>query len=62
MHDMFERTDTGIAPWHVVDGNDKKAARIAALTWIADRLEEGVSMDPPALDPAVERAAREALG
>ncbi len=62
MHDMFARTDTAIAPWHVVDGNDKKAARIAALTWIADRLEEGVPMDPPPLDPAVEKVARAALG
>ncbi len=62
MHDMFARTDTGGAPWLAIDGNNKKAARIAALTAIADRLEAAVPMDPPPLDPEVEHAAREALG
>jgi AMP-polyphosphate phosphotransferase len=60
MHDMFARTDTGGEPWHVVDGNDKKAARIAALRHIADRLEAAVDMTPPPLDPKVEAAARAA--
>jgi hypothetical protein len=46
----------------VIDGNDKKAARIAALTLIADRLEAGVSMEPPPLDPKVEKVAKKALG
>lgn len=58
MHEMFGRTNTKYAPWTVIDGNDKKAARIAALTAIADALEARVPMDPPALDPAVEAAAR----
>jgi polyphosphate kinase 2 (PPK2 family) len=62
MHEMFERTDTKLAPWIVIDGNDKKAGRIAALTAIADRLEKFVSMEPPELDPQVERVARKALG
>ena len=35
MTEMFARTDTRWAPWKVIDGNNKKAARIAALTWIA---------------------------
>jgi len=61
MHEMFERTDTAEAPWIVIDGNDKKAARIAALTVIADRLEANVSMTPPPLDPAVLKIARKAL-
>lgn len=55
MHDMFARTDA--VPWHVVDGNNKKAARIAALTAIADRLEAAVDMTPPPLDPAVAALA-----
>ncbi|MFL9842151.1 polyphosphate kinase [Sphingomonas sp. ST-64] len=58
MHDMFEKTSTEAAPWVVVDGNNKKAARIAALTAIADALEAKVPMEPPALDPEVEAAAR----
>jgi hypothetical protein len=59
---MFARTDTATAPWTVIDGNDKKAARIAALTLIADRLEAGVSMVPPPLDPKVKKVAEKALG
>ncbi|MDQ2891919.1 MAG: polyphosphate kinase [Pseudomonadota bacterium] len=62
MHDMFARTDTGGAPWFVVDGNNKKAARIAALEHIADRLAANVDMAPPLLDPDVATVAREALG
>lgn len=62
MADMFARTDTAIAPWIAIDGNDKKAARIAALSAIADILEARVSMIPPPLDPEVERVAHEALG
>lgn len=62
MHDMFERTDTPIAPWTVIDGNNKKAARIAALTAIADRLEAHVPMEPPPLDPEVMKVAKKALG
>ena len=62
MHEMFARTDTAIARWHVVDGNNKKAARIAALRYIVDRLEAGVSMEPPVLDPTIETVARAALG
>ena len=62
MAEMFERTDTRWAPWKVVDGNDKKAARIAVLTAVADRLEANVPMDPPELDPEVEKVARKALG
>lgn len=62
MAEMFERTDTRWAPWYVIDGNDKEAARIAALTKIADRLEANVPMIPPELDPKVDKIARQALG
>jgi polyphosphate kinase 2 (PPK2 family) len=61
MHDMFKRTDTRWAPWVVIDGNDKKAGRIAALTAIAERLEAHVDMTPPELDPEIEAIARKAL-
>jgi polyphosphate kinase 2 (PPK2 family) len=61
MQEMFGRTDTEVAPWYVVAGDDKKAARIAALTYIADRLEANVDMAPPPLDPEVEKVAKAAL-
>lgn len=62
MHDMFRETDTDHAPWIVIDANDKKAARIAALKAIADRLEADLPMDPPDLDPEVIKVAKKALG
>ena len=60
--DMFARTDTRWAPWRVIDGNDKKAARIAALTLIADTLEADVSMVPPEPSHEIEALARQAFG
>ncbi|MCF8707072.1 polyphosphate kinase 2 family protein [Rhizorhapis sp. SPR117] len=62
MHDMFRQTDTRWAPWHVIDGNDKKAARIAALTFVADRLETMVPMEMPDADPEVVKLAKDAFG
>jgi polyphosphate kinase 2 (PPK2 family) len=62
MQEMFLPTDTAVAPWHAIDGNDKRSARIAALTIIADRLEAVLPMDPPPLDPDVALLAKQALG
>ncbi len=61
MADMFKQTDTRWAPWSVIDGNNKKAARIAALTRVADALEAAVPMTPPDADPEFETLARKAL-
>jgi polyphosphate kinase 2 (PPK2 family) len=61
-HTMFERTDTRWAPWKVVDANDKKAARIAVMTYVADRLEAGVDMKPVDADPEVLALAKAAFG
>jgi len=46
----------------VIDNNNRKAGRIAALTYVADRLEALVPMDFPEADPAVVSLAREAFG
>lgn len=62
MDEMFAQTNTRWAPWKVIDGNNKKAARIAALTHIADALEAIVPMTPPDLDPAVVKLAAKAFG
>ena len=45
--EMFAHTDTRWAPWIAIDGNDKKSARIAALTAVAEALEAHVPMKPP---------------
>jgi polyphosphate kinase 2 (PPK2 family) len=61
-HTMFERTDTRWAPWKVVNANDKKVARIAVMTYVADRLEAGVDMKPVEADPEVLALAKAAFG
>ena len=58
---MFEQTDTRWAPWTAIDGNDKKAARIAALTAVADALEAACPPRPPEADPEMLKLAREAF-
>lgn len=62
MHDMFRATDRKEAPWHIVDNNNRKAGRIAALTYVADRLEALVPLDFPDADPAVVKLAQDAFG
>jgi polyphosphate kinase 2 (PPK2 family) len=62
MHDMFEKTDKKHARWRVIDNNHRKAGRIAALTYVADRLEKLVPMDFPEADPEVVKLAQAAFG
>jgi AMP-polyphosphate phosphotransferase len=62
MNEMFERTDTRWAPWTVIDGNDKKAARIAALSAVCDALEPGVPMSPPSAPCEAVELGRQAFG
>ena len=62
MHDMFEHTNTRWAPWHVINGNDKKSARLAVLTSVAERLEAAVSMGAPKVDPDVAKLAKRDFG
>ncbi len=59
LKDMFEQTDTRWAPWTVIDGNDKKAARIAALTAVADALADSLPMEPPGPGPETGRLMTE---
>ncbi|MDO4944446.1 MAG: polyphosphate:AMP phosphotransferase [Ruminococcus sp.] len=40
VNEMVKRTSTEFAPWVVIEGNDKKYARIKALKTICKRLEE----------------------
>ncbi|MDB5692628.1 MAG: polyphosphate kinase [Alphaproteobacteria bacterium] len=60
--EMFARTGTRWAPWTIIDAGDKKAARIAALTAVADALEAAVPTDPAPADSDVEALARQAFG
>jgi len=42
VNDMVERTSTEYAPWTLIEGNDKRFARIKALKTLCERLEEVV--------------------
>ena len=39
VRDMVDRTSTAIAPWTLVEANDKRWARVKVLRTICDRLE-----------------------
>jgi AMP-polyphosphate phosphotransferase len=41
--DMIEHTSTTLAPWTLVEANDKRFARIKVLTTICDRLRAGIN-------------------
>ncbi len=60
--DMFERTDTRWAPWTVIDGNNKKSARIAALTAVAEALEAAAPKKPPEIPEEIQALAKHAFG
>ena len=40
--DMIDRTSTEIAPWTLVEANDKNYARIKILKTVCDRLEQAL--------------------
>ena len=42
-HDMINRTSSGLAPWTIVPGNDKKSARIQVLHTVARAMERATS-------------------
>jgi polyphosphate:AMP phosphotransferase len=42
VHDMVERTSTQIAPWNLVEGNDKRFARVKVLRTICEQLEKAL--------------------
>ncbi|NBB83348.1 MAG: hypothetical protein GVY28_08070, partial [Alphaproteobacteria bacterium] len=58
VNDMVQRTSTRRAPWILVEGNDKKFARVKVLTTLCDRLEEALAGNgKSAQKPDIPRAA-----
>jgi polyphosphate kinase 2 (PPK2 family) len=54
--EMFARTSTPAAPWHVIPANRKWYARITGMETIVDVLSHGVDLDPPPVDPRIAAA------
>ncbi|WP_416908837.1 MAG: polyphosphate kinase 2 family protein [Polymorphobacter sp.] len=61
-HDMFDFCSTSIAPWTVIEANDKKTARIHGLEAMIAQLETGVDLSYPDVPEAVLKVAEAALG
>lgn len=59
--EMFARTSTGVAPWHVIPANDKRHARITALRYIVQGLSDGLRIEPVIPDGKVLDAADRVL-
>ena len=62
IEDMFDRTNTAAAPWHVVSSDDKPAARAAALGILVRQLSKGLDLSLPPLDRKIARTALKMLG
>jgi len=60
--EMFQRTDTKTAPWHIIGANHKKHARLAGMQILVDRLAEGIDLSDPPLDPGLRKLAETELG
>jgi polyphosphate kinase 2 (PPK2 family) len=54
VEEMLERTDTAVAPWQVIAGENKRWARVAVVRAVCEAIEKGLrahGIDPdPALD------------
>jgi len=42
INEMIAKTSTDFAPWHIIESNDKKYARIKALRIVCEALEEAI--------------------
>jgi polyphosphate kinase 2 (PPK2 family) len=52
VEEMIERTDTSVAPWHVIAAENKRWARVAVVRTVCDAAEaalraRGIDPDPP---------------
>jgi AMP-polyphosphate phosphotransferase len=61
MDEMFEHTSTKAARWHVVPGEHKWFARVAAVETAVKILSKGLKLAPAPVDPTVEETARKLL-
>ena len=57
VNDMIARTSTRLAPWTLVEANDKRYARIKVLKVLCERLEQALARTPPAAKGSAGRPA-----
>ena len=56
--EMLERTDTKHAPWHIVESNDKKRARLNCIAHILSLIPKKIDRDKVKLPPRKEAEIR----
>jgi len=56
VHDMIERTSTRLAPWTLIEGNDKRYARVRVMECLADALEKALAKEAAAPEKPQEKA------
>ena len=42
VNDLVEHTSTRVAPWNLIEGNDKRYARVKVIKTVCDRMEEAM--------------------
>ncbi len=60
--EMFARTHTAQAPWHLILANYKWYTRVEILRVLVEQLSAGVDLAPPAIDVSLVKRAEEQLG
>jgi polyphosphate kinase 2 (PPK2 family) len=60
--EMFERTHTEVAPWTIINGDKKKAARIAVLRAVYKALKPAAPAEPPAISDEILALAKATFG
>ena len=60
--DMFARTSTAAAPWHLVPAEYKWFARVTVAKAVVKALGKGLTLGSPPLAPEVVEAAAEIMG
>lgn len=51
--EMIEQTSTNIAPWHLIDANDKHLARLSVFNLLLNELSRDLDLSLPAPDPSI---------
>ncbi|MEY8838912.1 hypothetical protein AB9K41_07750, partial [Cribrihabitans sp. XS_ASV171] len=59
--EMFEKTSTSIAPWHLIPANHKRYARVTAIRKVVAALAKDVDLNPQHLDRKTLDAANKHL-
>lgn len=58
--EMLTTCSPAHAPWHKIDANSKKDARLACFDLILERFSEGLDIEPPEVSPVVRDYLKDA--